>query len=810
MVVSKSKLMSLPSAPALVTKAPLAVAIIAKDSAGTIAKCLDSIVPHVQQVVVCVDSQTKDDTARVSKRHGAKVYQGLIVSEPHECEKHGRVLAQDFAKARDWSFSKLDPAIPWRMWIDADDIVRGADKLHKLLTSAPDDLAGVWLPYHYSTANDDGNSTSTLFDRERIVRTAMPWRWQHRVHEVIVPADGNIIEHLNWIRTDDVSIWHQGTGHDTAGSAHRNILLLEIELEQDPSNARSLFYLGNQHFALHDFVDAIYWWQQSTKSNNPYQLWQTYLYMSMAYEQLGQLTLSAQAAYQAMETAPYHPDPCYCLARLAMLRGDTPRCEFWTKLGDSLQEPPAFAFRNPLDRTFNSRVTLGNAYRNNGNITKARIQFEQAHATVATAELQQSIVEFRQLEHDSVLADGYARVLQDAPDANLSIPPNVWRFGRIRDIAVPRLLAARPNTQPRLIMWCNRSIEPWSPASLNTTGIGGSETAVIEVAKRFAADGYRVDVYNEPDFMEGEYEGVGYWGLSRLHPQEACEVFVSWRNPAAHPSALGLNPRMSLLWCHDLNKGPDDQQHFHQWSKVLGVSRWHASYLSEVYGLQPDAVDYAPNGIELVRFSGAVKKVPFRCVYASSPDRGLARLLRMWPAILAKEPAAELHIAYGWENIDKFIAMGHADLAKVKQEILDLLKDAKRVVWRGRMPQNELAKLYQESYLWLYPTSFLEVSCISAMEAMASGCTPVTSAAGALPETITDAGLIVPGNTYTHAWQEFFIHVANGAICDRTLRQDYAAKGQQRVEELTWDKAYERWKLLTMPSSELAQVEALA
>ena len=200
-----------------------------------------------------------------------------------------------------------------------------------------------------------------------------------------------------------------------------------------------------------------------------------------------------------------------------------------------------------------------------------------------------------------------------------------------------------------------------------------------------------------------------------------------------------------------------------------------------------------PNGIDLSRFAEPVQKVNWRCVYASSPDRGLLRLLSLWPAILKTEPEAELHIAYGWENTDKAIAGGRADLAAFKEDVMRRLERTERVVWRGRLPQNELAKLYSESWLWLYPTDFLEVSCISAMEAMAGGAVPVTTRCGALPETLGTAGFLVPAPTTSRGYQETWLNVTRGLLLDQTMRLEYAQKGRERARAFTWEAAFARW-----------------
>ncbi len=771
-------------------KADVAVAILAKDSARTIAACLDSVVPFVKEVLVCVDSRSKDKTPTIAKKHGARVIADFRVSDYHECPNHGKILAQNFAEARNHSFALLCDDTEWLMWIDSDDVLIGGDKLKGFLDSLPQQVAGVWLDYHYSRTPT--GITATLFQRERILRRSVGWHWEHRVHEIAAP-NNQPAEHLQWTSIKDINVVHQHLGHDTAGSAHRNILLLEIDLEENPEDSRALFYLGNQYFALEKWDAAAHYYSQSVKTTNPYQAWQTWIYLSMALEKLQDFEGSLKAAYRAVDVVPYHPEPYLRLASMAMYARDVQRCEFWTRLAEQMHEAPFFAFKNPLDVPYNSKLTLSQAYANDGQISKARRELAKAIAVMPLPDIVKGHNELAKLEQETQDAESFLRVLSMSGESSPRVPNQLWKFGRVRDVVVPNILSNRPSTQPRIIFWCGRSLEHWSPRSINTGGIGGSETAVIEIAARFARDGWRVDVYNEPDYLEGEYEQVGYWGLNRLQANESADVLVGWRNPEAYN--LPNQRKVSLLWMHDLNRGPSGDDHYQRWDQVLGVSRWHADYLQQVYQL--DRVDFVPNGIDLARFSADVKRVPFRCVYASSPDRGLARLLRMWPAIAAEENMAELHIAYGWDTIDQSIAAGFdpkGTLQLLKAEIVELIGRDPRIIWRGRLPQDELAKLYQESYCWLYPTSFLEVSCISAMEAMAAGCVPVVSTAGALPETINDSGLLVTGNTYTYAWQEFYIHCAKAALRAPDVRKPLAMKAQQRAQSLTWDTAYEKWK----------------
>lgn len=777
-------------------RASVGVALIAKDAEKTLGACLASIAPYVQQVIVCVDERTTDKTAKVARKHGAEVYP-VQVSDWHECPQHGRVLAQDFAAARNVSFSHLRRDLDWWMWIDSDDVVEGAENLKDILAGTPPSCMGYWLPYEYGKTNGVVN---TIFDRERLLRSSVGWEWRYRIHEVAVP----MTEGMGYLRTERVKVIHQEGVHKSQSSASRNLLCLEIDDETTPNDARTLFYLGNQYFALAKWPEAVHWYERLQEvGKNPYELWQASCYLSHAYEQMKDLNGATMAAFAALDYKPEYPEPYFRLASIAMLAGENEKAEFWTKMGrgmvpHTIQIPPPFVFKNPLDYSFNNHVTLADAYIADSRVKAAREELEIAYQALPDKTVGERIVQYKAMERDAEHANALVRLLAGRDDAGITAlwemanpPESVREFGRVRDVVMPAYLRQRPNTQPRIVFLCGRALEQWYPGTLNTTGIGGSETAVIEIAKRFHADGWRVDVFNGAGRFEGVHDGVGYWEPTRWQAGPA-DVLVSWRNPRL----AALTGRVNLLWCHDLNHGPDVMAGMQKpWSRVLGVSAWHAGMLRGYYDLPAERVGYVPNGIDLARFDPSIKKVPFQCVYTSSPDRDLMKLLRLWPKIIKDEPGATLKVAYGWDNIDKRIAHGDNGLAEFKANTLKMLAALPSVEWVGRLPQDKLAELYGASTAWLYPTTFLEVSCISAMEAMAGGCIPMTSAVGALPETIGYGGAVVTGNVYSRAWEDYYVNVVRGLLMDVGHRALLASAGALRASELTWDVSYQaHWK----------------
>ncbi len=136
---------------------------------------------------------------------------------------------------------------------------------------------------------------------------------------------------------------------------------------------------------------------------------------------------------------------------------------------------------------------------------------------------------------------------------------------------------------------------------------------------------------------------------------------------------------------------------------------------------------------------------PKRCVWSSSPDRGLQALLEMWPLIRAQVPDAELVVLYGFANWEGMAAQRGMT---GELEFIGRLKAAcgqPGVALRGRVSPRELAREFMSSGVWASPTWFSETACITAYQAQLAGLRIVTSPIAALVETVGDRGVLIPG-----------------------------------------------------------------
>jgi SAM-dependent methyltransferase len=154
------------------------------------------------------------------------------------------------------------------------------------------------------------------------------------------------------------------------------------------------------------------------------------------------------------------------------------------------------------------------------------------------------------------------------------------------------------------------------------------------------------------------------------------------------------------------------------------------------------------NGVKVDEFRKidalGLPRNPRKLVYASSPDRGLRYLLPTFAVAREAVPDLELHVFYGFDNIDKLPE--NPAFPYLRRDIQRGL-DQPGVINHGRVGQPELWKHYATAGIWPYQTTFTETSCISSMEAQALGAIPITNPLWALRENV-QFGVLIPGDCW--------------------------------------------------------------
>ena len=349
-------------------------------------------------------------------------------------------------------------------------------------------------------------------------------------------------------------------------------------------------------------------------------------------------------------------------------------------------------------------------------------------------------------------------------------------------------------------IWTGGAWETWSPDSLKT-GIGGSETAAIHMAQQLHQRGHKVTVHA---MTAGTWDGVEYchFGdtLQRASPIK-CDVLVVSRQPYIL-NENKFDARSRFLWVHDVNVGTalGTNEMLLRVDKVLLLSQWHKQFFASCYPKLPaDRLFVTRNGIDISLYDKAARKQGNRLIYSSSPDRGAERLLGLFPHIRNAVPDAdvELHVYYGFET---WTAMVNASQDLVQKSKLDHyyrivgMTSIPGYVYHGRVGQIELADAFLASKVHAYPTSFHETSCISAMEAQAAGCVPVTTAIAALPETVKH-GVLIPPPDDSPQYASAFIENVVRLLQDESYRLKLATAGRHyALSHLDWSGVAKEWE----------------
>ncbi len=319
-----------------------------------------------------------------------------------------------------------------------------------------------------------------------------------------------------------------------------------------------------------------------------------------------------------------------------------------------------------------------------------------------------------------------------------------------------------------IVIWTGPAWEPWDAMSVHQGGIAGSETAAIYMASELHKLGHHVTVINQSPCPEAYHDGVLYLDYKTLgnalpsHPRlQKTDVFISSRDKHAHSLFHLFNPRMKILWSHDIHVGDDWEGDLTRFDFVFCVSAWALYAFRKYYpGLPLEKVVVSRNGINpdlfepnwtveslLEHKAMVARQNGIIFTYSSCPSRGLDTLLDMWPSIKEMLPKAQLNVYYGFNNLRAF-AKNKAHFSAKADWLEKRLQEVEREIGgvknHGRVGQAELAKAWLDTSVWLYPTHWNETSCITAMEAQVSGSLPICTKLAALAETVSeDTGFFV-------------------------------------------------------------------
>lgn len=287
----------------------------------------------------------------------------------------------------------------------------------------------------------------------------------------------------------------------------------------------------------------------------------------------------------------------------------------------------------------------------------------------------------------------------------------------------------------------------WNSRTVHEGGMGASEETIVYLAKALARGDKDVEVYGPVPDPE-VHERVAYWPREQLrHLREGWSGKLVVSRAPAYVKTLDewVGPDVpKILWLQDAWYPDLTPEVAARYERIVCVSEWHKQAMHNRHGAPLEKIDVLYNFIRQAEYH--IPDPPERkrdhFIYASSPDRGLIRLLEVWPKIRERRPEATLDIFYGWRGAAR-LQTGSPDWTQryeTHRRRFEELRWQPGVTYRGMVNHPTLVREYLRAGVWLYPTTFEETGCNAAVRARAAGCAIVAPRLAALNETADVSG----------------------------------------------------------------------
>jgi tetratricopeptide (TPR) repeat protein len=588
------------------TPVRIALAMIVKDDseAQSFELCLDSIMGSVDGLYVAVTGVSGEH----KKIHEiVKKYGGTSISTSPET--HPDIYAKiddkwifaNFSAARNVSFDMVPEGYDYITWADSDDIVVSSEELRKVAQRSKElKLDQVYFVYWYAVrTNDEGQVTDVIVDqiRERLLKPKV-FKWVSRLHEVCVPIESGFKPKNSLYEFDEkkqqLLVWVHTADYAEGSASHqkitgRNKQILDIQVEEENyKDPRTLFYLGKTCYDIgtpemlqraknlltryremsgwdaeransleylgliaareENYRECVHIYHMAIQEYPHNHL--AYLRLSEAYLNLGSLSFAKHWMDVAMSMSPPKA-------------GETVGQPFEIKLvSAALQYRIALAENDMVKMEEWARIRKGLMGGKDDGLLEEVLKAKALNtAATGTFNLSKWLKDNNHAEIVPQIIDMLPKELVDQPYLALIykniIPPRDWGDKEIAYFA----------------SFGGPHFEQWGPKSLEK-GIGGSETAVLELSKEWAKSGYKVTVFCDCGDEEGEHDGVTFKPYYKMNWNDNFNILILWRNSGLLDTEI--KAKKLYFDAHDVMNQTDwTQERMDKVDKVFMKSNFH-------------------------------------------------------------------------------------------------------------------------------------------------------------------------------------------------------------------------------------------
>jgi tetratricopeptide (TPR) repeat protein len=737
----------------------LHLTMIVKDAGDSFEEVLKHNFPFFDRWTI-LDTGSTDNTIDIINR--------VLVGK-----KKGQLYQEPFINFRDSRNRCLDLAgTDCKFIIMLDDTYKIQDDLRNfLITIRGDQFSDSFSLYIKSNDSEYGSN--------RIIKSESGLRYIYKLHEVITPKNNiNVIIPMNHAFIFDYRSDYMEKR--TMDRKRYDLKILHEMVEDEPEDSRALYYLGQTYNLLERYESALEFFLKRVEHTDEGFIQEK---IDACFEaarvcnfKLNYPWEECEKLYKkAYEMDPSRPDSLYFIGIHYYLEKQYHIAYEYMK--------KAFEIGYPIHCQYSLKPTLSYYYLPKF-LAELSFMFENEILGKECCDLFLS----RNPEDESI--DYYTM--------------KCWNKIYIKLMDKPKtpILENKINSKLYFVFLADGGFEPWTGKDIETKGVGGSETFIIEMARYIQKQDYFNVVVFCNCIDNDIYENVHYRKINEyksfINNNNVDTVMVS-RYPEYLPVTYKGNVKNVYLILHDLIPQGEVIIRNEKLRKILCLSEWHCEQFKNMFEILRDLVIPFGYGIDFNLFSKKVEKQKHKFIYSSFPHRGLLPLLEMWPSIYSKYPDAMLHIHCDLDG--KWVNSVRPDEMNKIKELIKTHPDG--IYYEGWTSKSKLAENWLTSEIWFYPCTFLETFCLTALEAALTNTLVITSDLGSLQNTVADRGIVIQGNAYSKEWQEKALQELFSVIDDPIKKNFYLKKNNAWAKNLSWEnRAKELMKIMNIFVSE--------
>jgi len=288
--------------------------------------------------------------------------------------------------------------------------------------------------------------------------------------------------------------------------------------------------------------------------------------------------------------------------------------------------------------------------------------------------------------------------------------------------------------------------------------------------------------------------------MEMLHKHVPKEILDQVQICTSVPGKVPIDPsKVNILWQKNSYDQPNlapwfaDKNNHKKYDWYVFNSHWNYEKFRYFFDVPTDKCVVIKNGINNFPARKVYKKgQPIKILHHNTPWRGLNVLLRAMQEI--KDPNITLDVYSSTQVYGDSFKQQNDDQFK---PLYEQAKQLPNVNYIGYETNEYILKHMTDYDLYVYPSTFEETSCVSAMEALAAGVHVITNNYGALYETCAEWPVYV---NYTNNFEQMAIATASAiTTASQYLHESFIQEHLDEQQKFykrfyNWNKKGMEWR----------------